>query len=139
PSREVESPHTLACSGHVTVFPATNFGVSFAAAGAAVTQKKNKSAKLPLFGGGGSRMNADVALRSGHPRLLWFKDAVQMPIAVAVAYFLGAKAAFLVGTFSDNIFAPFWPPNTILFCALLLTPLSRWWIYIAATFIAHAI
>lgn len=62
-----------------------------------------------------------------------------MPIAVAAAYFLGAKAAFFIGTLSDKIFAPFWPPNTILFCALLLTPLSRWWIYILAAFIAHAI
>jgi PAS domain S-box-containing protein len=60
------------------------------------------------------------------------------PLLVAFAYYLAAEAAFFIGTLSDNIFAPFWPPNTILLCALLFTPPSRWWISIAAAFPAHA-
>jgi signal transduction histidine kinase len=59
------------------------------------------------------------------------------PLLVGVAYYLGAQAAFLVGTLSDRIFAPFWPPNIILFCALLLAPRSYWGLYIAATIPAH--
>lgn len=62
-----------------------------------------------------------------------------MPIFVAVAYYIGAKAAFLIGTLSDRIFAPFWPPNVVLFCALVLTAKPQWWRYIAAAFPAHAI
>jgi PAS domain S-box-containing protein len=58
---------------------------------------------------------------------------------VSAAYFIGAEAAFLIGTFSDRIFAPFWPPNVILFCALLLAPRRHWWVYIAAAFPAHVL
>jgi signal transduction histidine kinase len=43
------------------------------------------------------------------------------------------------GTFSDRIFAPFWPPNIVLFCALILVPYRRWWVYIAAAFPAHVL
>src|SRR5215470_3564761 len=63
--------------------------------------------------------------------------SVQGPLLVAVAYFLGAQAAFLIGTLSDRIFAPFWPPNVILLCALLLVPKRRWWVYIASALPAH--
>ncbi len=56
---------------------------------------------------------------------------------VATAYYLGAEIAFLVGTLSDKIFAPFWPPNVVLFCALVLNPPRRWWIYILAVLPAH--
>src|SRR6476619_5178298 len=58
---------------------------------------------------------------------------------LSVAYFLGAQAAFLIGTLSDRIFAPFWPPNVVLFCTLLLVPKRKWWLYIAAVFPAHLI
>ena len=65
--------------------------------------------------------------------------SIRGPLLVAFAYFLGAQAAFLVGTLSDRIFAPFWPPNVILFCTLLLVPKRKWWLYVAATFPAHLI
>jgi signal transduction histidine kinase len=61
------------------------------------------------------------------------------PVLVAIAYFVGAEVAFFVGTLSDKIFAPFWPPNVILFCALLLVPERRWWLYIAAVFPPHVV
>jgi PAS domain S-box-containing protein len=66
-----------------------------------------------------------------------FAKIIRNPFIVAIAYYLGAEAAFLVGTLSDRIFAPFWPPNVILFCALLVTPPRRWWLLILATFPAH--
>jgi len=84
-------------------------------------------------------MNWDVAIRSGDSQILHLKNAVGMPIVVAVAYYLAAEVAFLVGTFSDKIFAPFWPPNTVLFCALMLVPRHRWWLCILAAFPAHLI
>ena len=40
---------------------------------------------------------------------------------------------------SDRIFAPFWPPNVILFCALLLVERRHWWLCIAAAFPAHVV
>src|SRR5205814_7504683 len=61
------------------------------------------------------------------------------PSLVAVAYFAGAEAAFYIGTLSDQIFALFWPPNVVLFCALVVVPQRDWWLYIAAAFPAHAI
>jgi signal transduction histidine kinase len=64
---------------------------------------------------------------------------VRGPLIAAVAYYLGALAAFAIGTLSDRIFAPFWPPNVILFCALLLVPYRHWWVYIAAVSPAHVL
>jgi signal transduction histidine kinase len=58
-------------------------------------------------------------------------------LIVAIAYYVGAEIAFLIGTLSDKIFAPFWPPNVVLFCALLLTSPRQWWIYILAALPAH--
>jgi len=65
--------------------------------------------------------------------------SIRTPILVAIAYYAGAQAAFSIGTLSDRIFAPFWPPNIILFCILLLAPKRRWWLYIAAAFPAHVV
>jgi signal transduction histidine kinase len=62
---------------------------------------------------------------------------LQGPILVALLYFVGAEVAFYIGTLSDQIFALFWPPNVILFCALLIVPQRRWWAYVAAAFPAH--
>ena len=73
------------------------------------------------------------------PRLLLLGKDARAPLLTSLAYLIGAEAAFLVGTLSDTIFAPFWPPNVVLFCALLLTPAHRWWIYLAAAAPAHGI
>jgi signal transduction histidine kinase len=81
----------------------------------------------------------DVALRSS---LAWVRESaasLKGPALVALIYFLGAEAAFYIGTLSDRIFALFWPPNVVLFCALLLVPQRRWWLYIAAAFPAHVV
>ena len=60
-------------------------------------------------------------------------------VAVAIAYLIGAEIAFLIGTLSDKIFAPFWPPNIVLMCALFLAPTRDWWIYILAVLPAHVL
>ena len=65
--------------------------------------------------------------------------ATRGPLLTAAAYLIGAESAFLIGTLSDRIFAPFWPPNVILFCALLLAPTARWWLYILAVWPAHVV
>jgi signal transduction histidine kinase len=81
----------------------------------------------------------DVALRSS---LTWVREStasLRGPALVALIYFLGAEVAFYIGTLSDRIFALFWPPNVVLFCALLVVPQRRWWLYIAAAFPAHVI
>ena len=84
-------------------------------------------------------MSARVQLRALPARLLnWIAEA-RRPFLVAIAYYLGAEAAFLVGTLSDNVFAPFWPPNVILFCALVFVPYRRWWLYIALSLPSHII
>ena len=64
---------------------------------------------------------------------------LQGPLFLAVAYYLGAQAAFLLGTLSDRIFTPFWPPNVILFCTLLIVPHRHWWRYVAAVLPAHVL
>jgi signal transduction histidine kinase len=67
----------------------------------------------------------------------WLIAVLRGPIVVAVAYYIGAKAAFMIGTLSDQIFAPFWPPNVILLAALLATPYRHWPLYLAAAFPPH--
>jgi PAS domain S-box-containing protein len=64
---------------------------------------------------------------------------LRRPVLIALAYYAGAEAAFAIGTLSDRIFAPFWPPNIILCCALLFAPARLWWLYLLAVFPAHVI
>ncbi len=71
-------------------------------------------------------------------RLPWpyWENAPRL-LLIAIAYFAAAKAAFFVGTLSDRIFAPFWPPNIVLLCAFVFTPPGRWWTIVLATFPPH--
>src|SRR3954447_6539283 len=78
-------------------------------------------------------------LQSARANLPPWLQAISGPFLLAAAYYLGAQAAFAVGTLSDKIFAPFWPPNIVLLCALLLSPYRRWWLIILAVFPAHVI
>src|SRR5882757_1112658 len=84
-------------------------------------------------------MKSQLAARLPQSPLRRAAAALQGPLLLALAYFLGAQAAFYIGTLSDQIFALFWPPNVVLFCALLIVPQRDWWRYIAAAFPAHAI
>ena len=60
------------------------------------------------------------------------------PFLAALFYYLGAEAAFAIGTLTQQ-FAPFWPPNVVLLCALLVAPRRHWPLYIAAAFPAHVL
>ena len=84
-------------------------------------------------------MSSDVALATAQSRLLDIVGWLRAPLILAVAYYLGAEAAFYFGTLSDKIFALFWPPNVILFCALLLVAERRWAVFIAAAFVGHLV
>jgi signal transduction histidine kinase len=66
-----------------------------------------------------------------------FGPSLWVSLVTAAAYYLSAEAAFFIGTLSDKIFAPFWPPNIVLFCALLFTPVRLWWLPLAAALPAH--
>src|SRR5688500_20096818 len=48
-------------------------------------------------------------------------------LLVSTSYYLGAKIGFLL-TFSPHPVSTLWPPNSILFAALLLLPLRWWWL-----------
>jgi PAS domain S-box-containing protein len=60
------------------------------------------------------------------------------PVLVGIGYYLGAQVAFYIGTLTQ-MFAPFWPPNVVLLCALLVVPERQWWKYVLAAFPAHLI
>ena len=84
-------------------------------------------------------MNSDIAVPLSLSRVRRLKVPLQGPLLVALAYLLGAEAAFYIGTLSDQIFALFWPPNVVLFCALMIVPQRDWWLYIVAAFLAHVV
>jgi len=57
-------------------------------------------------------------------------------IIVAVAYYAGAQIGFAL-TFQPHPVSTLWPPNSILFAALLLSPVRSWWLLLLAAFPAH--
>jgi signal transduction histidine kinase len=59
-------------------------------------------------------------------------------LSVSVAYFIGAKIGFAL-TFEPHPVSTLWPPNSIVFAALLLSPVRWWWFLIAAVFPAHVL
>jgi signal transduction histidine kinase len=69
----------------------------------------------------------------------WFGADLDIFVVAFAAYYVGAEAAFFIGTLSDKIFAPFWPPNIVLMCALLMLPTDRWWRVILAVLPAHVL
>jgi signal transduction histidine kinase len=79
----------------------------------------------------GSRLPALKGLLAGVPREAWRQAAL-----VAVAYYLGAKLGFAF-TFEPRPISTLWLPNSLLLAALLLAPVSSWWVLIAAALPAH--
>ena len=77
------------------------------------------------------------AVTWGRERPSWVWPALG-PLLTAVIYYLGAEVAFAIGTLTQE-FAPFWPPNVVLLCALLLSQKRYWPLYIAAAFPAHVL
>jgi len=61
---------------------------------------------------------------------------VGIAVLVFVGYYLGARVG-LSFTFLPNPISVLWPPNAIVFTALLLVPVERWWLVVAAALPAH--
>jgi two-component system sensor histidine kinase UhpB len=57
-------------------------------------------------------------------------------LVVAGAYYVGAQIGFGL-TFQPHPVSTLWPPNSILFAALLLSPVRSWWFLLLAAFPAH--
>ena len=57
-------------------------------------------------------------------------------LSVGSAYFIGAKIGFAL-TFQPHPVSTLWPPNAILFAALLLSRPRSWWFLLLAAFPAH--
>ena len=57
------------------------------------------------------------------------KYFLQITLLTFFGYLVAAELAFFVGTLSDKIFAPFWPPNIVLLSAILIA--RRGWRWIA--------
>jgi integral membrane sensor domain MASE1 len=64
------------------------------------------------------------------------RQRAQIALLVFAGYYIGAKIG-LAFTFEPNPISVLWPPNSILFAALLLTPPRNWWIVLVAAFPAH--
>src|SRR5215831_15526868 len=63
---------------------------------------------------------------------------IRAGILVFVGYYFGAKVGLAL-TFQPHPISVFWPPNSILLAALLLTPPRVWWLLVLAAFPAHLI
>src|SRR6266480_857735 len=70
--------------------------------------------------------------KSGEPRM------VRTGLLVFVGYYLGARLGFAL-TFQPHPISVFWPPNSVLLAALLLTPPRIWWFLLLGAFPAHLI
>ena len=87
----------------------------------------SQSTILPRPGG----RSAPLKALAGVPREAWGQALV-----VAVAYYLGAKLGFAF-TFEPHPISTLWLPNSLLLAALLLTPVSSWWVLLAGALPAH--
>ena len=67
------------------------------------------------------------------------KYFLQITLLTFFGYLVAAELAFFVGTLSDKIFAPFWPPNIVLLSAILIARRGWRWIAVLAAFPAHVI
>src|SRR4051812_35391868 len=65
-------------------------------------------------------------------------SAIGRAAFVGTAYYAAAQIGFLL-KFPGTTPSVLWPPNAILAIALLVTPPSQWWLYLAAAFPVHAV
>jgi signal transduction histidine kinase len=57
-------------------------------------------------------------------------------LLVAISYYVGSQVGFFL-TPAKSPIAAFWPPNSILLAAFLLTPPRIWWVLLLAVLPAH--
>ena len=74
--------------------------------------------------------------RAGSEAVHNAKHYMPLVLLVAAGYYLGAQLGLAL-TFSPLPIAVLWPPNAILFAALLLVPTRSWWLVLGAAFPAH--
>ena len=75
---------------------------------------------------GNSATNRGLATIVRWPRIQSLIGFGLFMVAYYFAYWFGM-------TFTQTLAAPFWFPDSVLLCALLLSPLRFWWIFIIAT------
>ena len=83
------------------------------------------------------RIPARIAGAAGHSALAtqqW--DRLSTAILVFAGYYLGAHLGLAL-TFAPLPISVLWPPNAILFAALVLVPVRNWWVVAAAALPAH--
>lgn len=86
-----------------------------------------------------SQLVVDNAQRNGTNPAMSNKGVLRPLLAallVSIAYYVGAKVGFAL-TFHPNPVSTLWPPNSIVFAALLLSPVRWWWFILLAAFPAH--
>ncbi len=86
-----------------------------------------------------SELVVDKAQARGHILARRYETALRRVCAaliVAVAYYIGAQIGFAL-TFQPYPVSTLWPPNSILFAALLLSPVRSWWVLLLAALPAH--
>ncbi len=86
-----------------------------------------------------SQLVVDKAQRNGTNPATGNRDTLRLlftALLVSVAYYVGAKIGFAL-TFQPHPVSTLWPPNSILFAALLLSPMRWWGVLLFAAFPAH--
>lgn len=86
-----------------------------------------------------SQLVVDKAQLNGTNPAIGYKGILRPVLAallVSIAYYVGAKVGFAL-TFQPHPVSTLWPPNSILFAALLLAPVQWWWFILLAAFPAH--
>src|SRR5215471_6626548 len=61
---------------------------------------------------------------------IWRPGFASYPIKLSL-FALSYVVAYAIGNFSQNMASPLWFPDSVLLCALLLTPINEWWLYLA--------
>ena len=62
----------------------------------------------------------------------------RIALFVFAAYYLGARLGLTL-TFAPLPISVLWPPNAVLFAAMLVLPAGRWWLVVAAALPAHLV
>ncbi|MCI0352460.1 MAG: PAS domain-containing protein [Acidobacteriales bacterium] len=93
-----------------------------------------KAVRKPMLHHGDAQQSADRAL-SGWA-LLRSAHYLAPALLVATGYYLGTSIGFAI-TPPQQPISTLWPPNAILFAALLLTAPRKWWILLLAVLPVH--
>jgi PAS domain S-box-containing protein len=80
----------------------------------------------------GHRALLSTLSAAGEPRL----HLLRVAAFVFVGYYLGARLGLAL-TFVPNPVSVLWPPNSVVFAALVLLPVRSWWVVAAAALPAH--